>query len=85
MAHFIKAARLSVVTWTLVASRMHLIKDMRILIGKMVWEARFEANYEFDLAYVASSSSSSSSPAAVLSSASSVLATSSTAQKRCRK
>ena len=41
----IKCARLAVDTWTLVATRMHLIKDMRIYIGKMIWEARFEANY----------------------------------------
>ncbi len=41
----IKAARLAVDAWTLVATRLHLIKDMRILIGRMIWEARFEANY----------------------------------------
>ena len=41
----IKSARLAVDTWTLVATRLHLIKDMRIYIGKMMWEARFEANY----------------------------------------
>ncbi len=42
----IKAARLAVDTWTRVATRLHLIKDMRIYIGKMIWEARFEANYK---------------------------------------
>ncbi len=41
----IKSARLAVDTWTLVATRLHLIKDMRIYIAKMIWEARFEANY----------------------------------------
>ena len=41
----IKSARLAIDTWTLVATRLHLIKDMRIFIGKMIWEARFEANY----------------------------------------
>ena len=41
----IKSARLAVDTWTLVATRLHLIKDMRTYIGKMIWEARFEANY----------------------------------------
>ena len=41
----IKAARLVVDTWTLVTTRLHVIKDMRIYIGKMIWEARFEANY----------------------------------------
>ncbi len=44
----IKSARLAVDTWTLVATRLHLIKDMRIFIGKMIWEARFEANYIFE-------------------------------------
>ncbi len=41
----IKSARLAIDTWTLVSTRLHLIKDMRIYIGKMIWEARFEANY----------------------------------------
>ncbi len=41
----IKSARLAVDTWTLVATRIRVIKDMRIFIGKMIWEARFEANY----------------------------------------
>ena len=41
----IKSARLAVDTWTLVSTCLHLIKDMRIYIGKMIWEARFEANY----------------------------------------
>ncbi len=41
----IKSARLAVDAWTFVATRLHLIKDMRIYIGKMIWEARFEANY----------------------------------------
>ena len=40
----IKSARLAVNTWSLVATRLHMIKDIRILIGKMIWEARFEAN-----------------------------------------
>ncbi len=42
----IKSARLAVGTWTLVSTRLHLIKDMRILIGRMIWEAKFEANYK---------------------------------------
>ena len=42
----IKSARLAVDTWALVATRLHLIKDMRVLIGKMIWEGRFEANYK---------------------------------------
>ena len=44
----IKSARLAVGTWTLVATRLHMIKDMRIYIGKMIWEARFEANYKIE-------------------------------------
>ena len=46
----IKAARLAVDTWTLVATRLHVIKDMRIYIAKMIWEARFEANYVIEKA-----------------------------------
>ncbi len=42
----IKSASLAVDTWALVATRLHLIKDMRIYIGKLIWEARFEANYK---------------------------------------
>ena len=41
----IKSARLAIDTWTLVATRLRLIKDMRMFIGKMIWEGRFEANY----------------------------------------
>ena len=44
----IKSARLAVDTWTLVSTRLHIIKDMRIYIGKMIWEGRFEANYMID-------------------------------------
>ncbi len=42
----IKSARLAVDTWTLVATRLHVIKDLRIYIAKLIWEARFEANYK---------------------------------------
>ncbi len=42
----IKSACLAVDTWTVVATRLHVIKDMRIFIGKMIWEERFEANYK---------------------------------------
>ncbi len=41
----IKSARLAVDMWTLVSTRLHIIKDMRIFIGKMIWEGRVEANY----------------------------------------
>ena len=42
----IKSARLAVDTWTLVATRLRVIKDMRIYVSKIIWEARFEANYK---------------------------------------
>ena len=42
----IKSAGLAVDIWTLVSTRLCLIKDMRIYIGKMIWKARFEANYK---------------------------------------
>ncbi len=42
----INSARLAVDTWTLVATRLHLIKDMRVYICKIIWEARFEASYK---------------------------------------
>ncbi len=42
----IKSGRLAVDTWSLVSTRLHVIKDMRINIAKLIWEARFEANYK---------------------------------------
>ncbi len=42
----VKSSRLAVDTWSLISTRMHLIKDMRIYIGKLIWDARFEANYK---------------------------------------
>ncbi len=42
----IKSAGLAVDTWTLISTRLNVIKDLRIFIGKMIWEARFEANYK---------------------------------------
>ncbi len=42
----IKAARLAVDAWTLVAFHFHFIKDMRMFVSKMIWEARFEASYK---------------------------------------
>ncbi len=42
----IESARLAVDTWTLVSVRLCLIKDMRIYVARMIWEARFEANYK---------------------------------------
>ncbi len=42
----IKSARLAVDAWIRVSIRLHLIRDMRIYITKMIWEGRFEANYK---------------------------------------
>ena len=67
----IESARLAVYAWALISTRLHLIKDMRIFIGKMIWEGRFEANYKFESDDVDSSSSSKSSLSAYLSSLSS--------------
>ncbi len=53
----IKSARLAVDTWALVSTRLHLIKDMRIYIGKMIWEGRFEANYKIEIAIAPRASS----------------------------
>ncbi len=44
----IRSARVAVDTWTLVATRLNLIKDMKIVIGKIIWEGRFEANYKIE-------------------------------------
>ncbi len=44
----IRSARLAVDTWTVVATRLHMIKDVRIFIGMMIWGARFEANYKVE-------------------------------------
>ena len=41
----IRSARLAIDTWTLISTRLHVIKDLRIYIGKIIWEARLEANY----------------------------------------
>ena len=40
------SARKAVDAWTLVGIRFKIIKDVRVLIGKLVWEAREDATYE---------------------------------------
>ncbi len=40
-----KYVRLAVDTWALIAIRLNLVKDVRIYIGKLIWEERFAANY----------------------------------------
>jgi|JI10StandDraft_1071094.scaffolds.fasta_scaffold1511988_1 hypothetical protein len=41
----IHAAKAAVKTWSLCGIRMKIMKDMRVLIAKIVWEARQDANY----------------------------------------
>ncbi len=42
----IKSARLGVDTWTVIGTRNGIVKDVRKLIGKIIWDARFVANYK---------------------------------------
>lgn len=42
------AARRAIESWTLVAIRFNIVKDVRVLIGKMIWKAKEEANYKAD-------------------------------------
>ncbi len=42
----IESARLAVDAWVLVGKRLGIIKDIRRLIGQLIWEARLEANYK---------------------------------------
>jgi TPR repeat protein len=43
-----RAARAAVFMWTRVGMRFKVVKDVRVLIGKLVWEARSEALYDYD-------------------------------------
>ncbi len=45
----IKSTRRAVNTWTLISRHLKIIKDVRIVIGKMIWETRFEASFRLDL------------------------------------
>lgn len=40
------AYRAAVDTWTMIARRLGVVKDMRRMIGSMIWNAREEAEYE---------------------------------------
>jgi hypothetical protein len=42
----LEAAKCTVNAWSLVGIRLKVVKDIRILIGKLVWDAREEASYE---------------------------------------
>lgn len=39
-------AKRAVFAWSLVGIRLNLIKDVRVLIAKTVWEMKREGNYE---------------------------------------
>ena len=45
----IESTRRAVNMWTLISRRLKMIKDMRIFIGKMIWEGRFDASHWLDL------------------------------------
>jgi hypothetical protein len=40
------AARKSIDTWSLIGKRLGVVKDIRLLIAKMIWEARSEGTYK---------------------------------------
>ncbi len=42
----IKSARLAVDMWVHIAIRFGIVKDIRRLISKVIWDARIEANYK---------------------------------------
>ncbi len=42
----IKSARIAVDVWTCVAIRFGIVKDIRKLIGKLIWDERAAANYK---------------------------------------
>ncbi len=46
----VKAARRAVDAWTGVGMRLKICKDVRKLIGKLIWDARSEASYDTKLA-----------------------------------
>ena len=45
----VESARRAVAAWTFVGIRFKVVKDVRKLIGKLIWDARVEANYEYEL------------------------------------
>lgn len=40
-------AKKAVDAWTLVGKRNHVVKDIRLIISRMVWEARLETDYNY--------------------------------------
>jgi hypothetical protein len=45
----LRSCRSAVNNWTLVGIRFKVVKDIRILIAKLIWDARCEASYEYDI------------------------------------
>ncbi len=41
------AARDAVMEWMLISKHLPIVKDIRLVIAKMVWDVRYEANYDF--------------------------------------
>jgi hypothetical protein len=44
----LRAVRKAVDAWTLVGLRCHVVRDIRVFIARMIWEARNEAVYKID-------------------------------------
>lgn len=42
----VRCARLAINTWVLVGTRFGIAKDVRKIIGNLIWDARFEAKYD---------------------------------------
>lgn len=43
-----QAAREAIDAWTLVGIRLKVMKDIRVLIGRMVWKVRWDADYDWN-------------------------------------
>jgi hypothetical protein len=41
-----QAARRAVDTWSMIGARVRIVKDVRLIIAKLIWNAREEAEYE---------------------------------------
>jgi hypothetical protein len=44
-----RAARRAVDTWSIIGARVRIVKDVRLMIGKLIWNARGEAEYAVDV------------------------------------
>jgi hypothetical protein len=42
------AYRTAVNVWSIVGKRLNVVKDVRVLIGKLIWNSRQEAKYQWD-------------------------------------